>query len=80
MGSGRSNALGKHSGKGKRGYSQHKPIKSVYAAGGHFVLKPTPKAGEGKSYPRIRRRMCMNPLTNNTLRQEDAHIQKWISE
>ena len=80
MGSGRERGLGKHSGKGKKGYSSHKPIKSVYAAGGHFVLKQTPKFGQGKSSPRVRTAMCMNPLTNNTLREQDGHIADWLSE
>lgn len=80
MGSGRERGLGKHSGKGKKGFSQHKPIKSVYAAGGHFVLKRTSKAGQGKSYPRVKRSMCMNPVNNNVLREEDNRIYEWLTE
>lgn len=56
-----SNYNGGHTGKGKKGASKKRTIKSVYAAGSHSVLKATPKANCGYRGPRVRNSNVMNP-------------------
>ena len=53
---------GGHTGKGKKGVSQKRCTKSVYAAGSHSVLAKTPKAGMGNHGPRVRKSKTMNPV------------------
>lgn len=52
---------GGHTGKGKKGVSSRRTIKSVYAAGTHNVLKKTAKNGKGYHGPRVRKSCIMNP-------------------
>ena len=53
---------GGHTGKGKKGMSSKRDCKSVYAAGGHFVLKHHPKPCEGYRGPRAKKSNVFNPL------------------
>lgn len=55
------NYNGGHTGKGKKGASKKRTVKSVYAAGTYSVLKQTPKAGHGNRATRVRRSNVMNP-------------------
>ena len=52
-----------YTGKGKKGRSSHKPLRSVYAAETYMVLKRTPPAGKGYRGPRVRNSIVMNPVT-----------------
>ena len=56
-----SNYNGGHTGKGKKGVSKKRELKSVYAAGTYDVLKSFPKANCGYRGPRVRNSVVMNP-------------------
>ena len=51
---------GGHTGKGKKGSSVKRTVKSVYAYGNHSVLKRTPKNGKGNRV-RTKTSKAMNP-------------------
>lgn len=51
---------GGHTGKGKKGVSSKRTIKSVYAAGNHSVLKSKPPPGMG-SHVRVKHSNSFNP-------------------
>ena len=53
---------GGHTGKGKKGKSKKKEIKSVYAAESHSVLKKTVGFGKSEHKGRVRRSNVVNPL------------------
>ena len=60
---GSKNYGGLHTGKGKKGMSKKREIRSVYAAGSHSVLKHNPGYCMSKREGRVRRSNVMNPIT-----------------
>ena len=52
-----------YTGKGKKGRSSHKPLRSVYAAESYNVLKKTAPFAKGYRGPRVRNSNVMNPVT-----------------
>ena len=53
---------GGHTGKGKKGASKKRDIRSVYAAGNHSVLKKTTAFGQGERGQRVRKSNVVNPV------------------